>query len=400
MHFLCAYAHCRLDPQYLNYEIDFNTILFGIDGYKESVRVIYSNGELVDVRIYYYRNITINDSNSIRVEKKKKEAPFKDFSDYYNRLCSSVGGTILNAQDGKRKLQYGVVTTISKGYDAPCCAAIAKKYGCNTAVTFHAVGKYAEDSGVDIAKALGYKRILERDPDAYMARKDLVEAEQLSSGEIGSDLCFVAFDDIFSNNIVFTGDRGDSVWAKENSFVNDNFEFDDILSHIGFSERRLWLGYISIPMPLFGASAWSSIQRISNSDEMKPWIMNNDYDRPIPRRIVEEAGVSRNMFGIEKHGAGITFRYDWGTRLKRRLSKAAVNSFNQYLINNKKKHPIQTVQYFWKNRKIYMSRIGVNLGSDRSARDTSQIANATDIRYLIPWSSEVIQKRYKSILER
>jgi hypothetical protein len=33
---------------------------------------------------------------------------------------------------------------------------------------------------------------------------------------------------------------------------------------------------------------------------MIPWRLNNSYDRPIPRRIAEEAGVPRHLFGQKK----------------------------------------------------------------------------------------------------
>ena len=160
MHFLCAYAGLHIDPQYLYYETDFNTILFGIDDYKDTVHVLNEADESIDVHLYYYRNITVTDDNKINVEKKPKITPFKDYFDYLDRLCNSMKSVVKNAQDGNRKFQYDLVTTISKGYDAPCCAVIAKKCGCDTAVTFNAVGKYTEDSGVEIATKLGSKKLL------------------------------------------------------------------------------------------------------------------------------------------------------------------------------------------------------------------------------------------------
>ena len=33
---------------------------------------------------------------------------------------------------------------------------------------------------------------------------------------------------------------------------------------------------------------------------MRPWILGRGYDRPIPRRLVEEAGVARDLFGGSK----------------------------------------------------------------------------------------------------
>ncbi|MGH7793073.1 MAG: hypothetical protein ACREOB_12235, partial [Thermodesulfobacteriota bacterium] len=47
-----------------------------------------------------------------------------------------------------------------------------------------------------------------------------------------------------------------------------------------------------------------AIHPINRSPEMKPWCVVGNYDRPIARRIVEEAGVPRELFGNRKHGGG------------------------------------------------------------------------------------------------
>ncbi|MDE5832358.1 MAG: hypothetical protein K2H64_05150 [Desulfovibrio sp.] len=33
---------------------------------------------------------------------------------------------------------------------------------------------------------------------------------------------------------------------------------------------------------------------------MLPWTLGNAYDRPVPRRLAEEAGVPRELFGMRK----------------------------------------------------------------------------------------------------
>jgi hypothetical protein len=66
---------------------------------------------------------------------------------------------------------------------------------------------------------------------------------------------------------------------------------------------------------------------------MKKWQLNNNYDRPIPRRIIEEAGVPRELFGLNKHGAGFIYKYDWLKIIKTRMSKAA----GEYVLNKYKK---------------------------------------------------------------
>ncbi len=41
---------------------------------------------------------------------------------------------------------------------------------------------------------------------------------------------------------------------------------------------------------------------ITRSEEMGPWTLGVSYDRPIARRLAEEAGVSRALFGQRKMG--------------------------------------------------------------------------------------------------
>jgi len=52
------------------------------------------------------------------------------------------------------------------------------------------------------------------------------------------------------------------------------------------------------------------IVRISRSPEMASWRLNTDYDRPIPRRIAENAGVARHHFGMKKKYIALD-RYMW-----------------------------------------------------------------------------------------
>jgi len=38
---------------------------------------------------------------------------------------------------------------------------------------------------------------------------------------------------------------------------------------------------------------------------MRPWDIGGDYNRPIARRIVEEAGIPREVFAVRKKAAGV-----------------------------------------------------------------------------------------------
>lgn len=169
---------------------------------------------------------------------------------------------------------------ISKGYKAPCCIAIVKEIGGNTALIFSPTGKYAQDSGVDIAKRLGYQNIIEKDEDAYKSRTDMPEIKYLCSG----------------------------IWAVEFRFLF----LKRNMKKISFSREKEAIPYMTA---------------IANSDQMSEWKMNNTYDRSIPRCIVESAGVPREWFGVRKRGAGFSYHFDWMKRIVSRMSSKSGMTF-------------------------------------------------------------------------
>ena len=63
-------------------------------------------------------------------------------------------------------------------------------------------------------------------------------------------------------------------------------------------QHWIWRRCVSFP---------PAIHRIANSPEMDPWRINPGYDRPIARRIAEERGVPRSMFGQVKMGSVVLF---------------------------------------------------------------------------------------------
>ncbi len=398
LYLLMSLNRYKLDKDYLDYETDFNTILFGVNRYKQNIHILDSYDNPCEIQVYYYRNIEINDKNEISVKIKPNVKPFADFEDYYTRLKNDICLLAENSRDKNRRNKYGIVTTISKGYDAPCCAVLAKLAGCDTAVTFKPEGKYAEDCGTEIAKGLGYSTVIERSAEDFKMRSDCIEAMYVASGELGANISFSAFEKDFKDNLVFMGDRGDSIWARDSVNRNNDFSFNDMVSHLGSVEVRLWIGYIQVPMPLYGASQWTSIYDISNSDEMRAWQLNNGYDRPVPRRIVETAGVNREAFGVEKHGAGFVYRFDWMKRIKSKMSLTASSSFEGFVKQNRRFYPIQTIKYFWKMKNLYLFKLGLQR-KPLTSIEISQIPNPTLVRYLIPWGGQVVLNRYKNILK-
>ena len=72
-------------------------------------------------------------------------------------------------------------------------------------------------------------------------------------------------------------------------------------------ELRLNLGFIQLPLPFMGARRKAEVIAITESEEMRPWRINTAYDRPIPRRIAEEAGIPRHAFGQSKYASVVIF---------------------------------------------------------------------------------------------
>lgn len=128
---------------------------------------------------------------------------------------------------------------------------------------------------------------------------------------------------------------------------------------------------------------------------MKKWSLLNDYDRPIPRRVVEECGIPREAFGMKKQGAGFSYSYDWKSRIIKRMSPKTGEDFTNYLKENKKLHLLSSLGFLFKVRRIYLARLGL---SKQTLKDYSEIENPTVVRYLVPWAGKHMLKRYRNAL--
>lgn len=312
--FILYMSGTELDDKYLHYETDLNSILKGVNEYKKIIP-LRNNREL---NLHYFCNIFIDSNLDYKIFEKNSVKPFKNYDDYYVKLITTLKLIVSNAQSKERKFHYGLVSTISKGYDAAACAAVALELGCRTVVTFNEPEKYADDNGECIAQKLGYKNIVKKNANQYLENNSFIEAEFLSSGELGTGIVFTSFEEEFKQNIVFMGERGDKIWDKNRTDANKEMRFEnELYPGTSMTENRLKVGYILLPMPLFGATQWPSIHEISNSKEMEDFSIGGEYDRPIPRRIVETKGVERTMFGMKKIGAGLNYRFDNLNRIKK-----------------------------------------------------------------------------------
>lgn len=236
-------------------------------------------------------------------EQAHAEDTFTSFEEYEDFLRSRILAIRANLQDERRRFKVAPVATISKGYDSAASAAIAKPLDIRSVLTISRVGKRGDDdSGEEIAEKLGIpvKSVIER-RSAYRDY-DLV----LAGLGLFYDFNLTLFDYPDDLTLLVLGTAGDFVWqnALKKEF-NDSHHFLDRLDTTSchLAEWRLHKGVFLANVPSIGASRIDCLKQINDSSAMDPWRIGGDYDRPIPRRILEQQGVRRDKFGIKKRGS-------------------------------------------------------------------------------------------------
>lgn len=300
--FALEQSHTELDDAYPWYLADFRSISLGLRRCIRDIKV-KPVGRLT---LHYHQNIFVTETLDVIEGGKRESDPFPTFQSYYDFLHKKVSAICLNAGSKSRQISYDPVTTVSNGYDSVVCAVLAKMVGCRDAVTVRdaraskldRAEQGVDDSGSDIARRLGMNcvEIGRRD---YLESKTLDEAEFYSTGWRGGEMVFVPLEEALEGKILFTGYYGGRVWDRNQHKVSPHIEGGDG-SGTSFTDYRLRVGFVHLPVPYLGCTALPSIHAISNSIEMKSWSLNKRYDRPIPRRIIEASNIPRTLFGQVK----------------------------------------------------------------------------------------------------
>lgn len=318
---LLATAQDQLIPNYLLYGVHFSSIVNGIYNHDKFIPTMSGNR----VELFYYCSLAINDNLEMHRLPKKDLPDFETYGHYVDLLTSEIQQVIANAADSSRKTTFKPLATVSSGYDSPAAAVFAKFAGCTEAVTFTSArgerGAGEEnDSGTSIGNALGM-HVHEYARMDYMTRQDSPELEFLGYGAQES-----AWEDRLVGRVLFTGFHGDKVWDKNCSSVTAHVVRGDPSGH-SLCDFRLRTGWIHLPVPFLGVTRHASIHKISNSADVARWTLNNGYDRPIPRRLVEEEGVPRGWFGLHKRAVGVVVEREG---LEQTLTANSLTSFREY----------------------------------------------------------------------
>lgn len=400
--FILAESREEIDPHFLLYTVWMASIVDGLRDYRRWIPT--KSGSRIS--LFYHCNIKIGADLGIEEFPKDAVQNFKSFNTYKSYLTNITEAIFENSTDHNRLAKYRPVTTISAGYDSPAAAVFAKGIGCKEALTFKQArgeepGQY-EDCGATIAYKLGME-VKEYERLGYLDKLGCPEKEFTGYGAQE-----VVWENELPGALLFTGFHGDKVWARFCKNTSPHIVRGDPSGH-NLAEFRLRVGWIHMPIPFIGCTSQKSICQISTSQEMMPWRMDNGYDRPIPRRIVEESGIERNAFGLKKRATGVALD---AKRLEMGLTAETLNEYENYISHHWSHSCELRSRTFELMKKLTSKNLILNTRISRKIKSISGVK--VDFPLLIPsrfrvgrfgeiekhallfqWSVEKLMSRYK-----
>lgn len=391
---LLALSKAEIDPTYPNYYQDFTTIIHGLSKYKKNIVT-----SLGDIHITFFGLVIWNGNNATYALKKLEHRDFSNFSRYEQFLQKNLKELAHNSSDPGRKQRYQFLATASSGYDSPAIAALAYQAGCKDALCIDKDRFGATENGEQVATYLKLNPIkIERDAWQQL---DGIEKFFLAADGTAEAVSLASAETTLSGRVLLTGYHGDKVWAKDTQDLSEDIVRGDA-SGLSLAEYRLKAGFIHCPITFWGIRQIRDINRLSNAAEMQPWDIPGDYSRPIPRRIIESAGVPRDIFGISKKAAAISS--------KEFLSPSTFKMYQTWLAQNRmewlkrgKFPPILNRRY-----EQITEHISVKLESAlrktpflwRLAPSNSLDRPSPLRRYVFAWAISEIKKYYSSAFNK
>jgi hypothetical protein len=320
----------ELDPACDRYDLINKSIIRGINGYTS--RIPTRRGF---VERLMHRNLMVDGVGTALLDKPA--APrFSSFDDYHSYLDAACRRLLANARDKDRSLPFIVATTQSKGYDTTAVNAVARKYGIDVAYTISKAkgrgvfadgeeGEQSDDDGAEICRILGLENVVQIDRREF-TRAPETERLLYAALDANDDANFLGICERLpaQPSLLLTGTLGE-IWYPSRLYnawrepsVGADLPRWDLGTH-GLTELRLSSGFVHAPLIYLGARNRDDIFAISDSGQMQPWSIAGAYNRPIPRRIAEQAGVPRHAFGQRKMATVVEAaapRLPWGQELR------------------------------------------------------------------------------------
>lgn len=278
----------------------------GIDRYSN---LFFDTGRFTWFRFMFY-NFKIDIHGNFKVMPIYLSKIFHDFQSYRVFLTTKTGELFSNAISSVRNIKYKPLTMVSGGYDSPAVSVIAKENGCERCATIEVEVYGVYESGDKIAQTIGFRPVKKKHPlgkkisnlNDYFGKKiEKLAGEFIATDGTGDDFVFKALNDMVAETVLISGTYGDPIWE----YNSDLPKGLPVRTPFGKSitEYRLSKGFIFFAMAYMGARYPQIVRKISRSQEMKKYDIGGSYNRPVPRRIIEEAGVRRGDFAKTKVAA-------------------------------------------------------------------------------------------------
>jgi hypothetical protein len=398
-----------LSPSYPRYSQDIETIGEGIQNYQR-----FWQTSAGSVQFTYFNNLLWDGRVLETLAKPGGDEDFRDFESYHGFLSSCMEAIIRNAASGVRQYPFKPIATLSTGYDSPTVATIARQFGCDEVISFDKARGGVSDSGEAIARNLGLKQYTV-DTETWRSIP-FAEVPFIAGCDIGESI-YAPAEPHLQRRLLLTGYPGDGIWGTDTTNIDTDLKRKD-RSGLALTEYRLWAGFLHCPVPHWGGRQKREIKQITQSPEMQPWsLAHTNYNRPIARRIVESAGVPRELFGMEKKAAGRIIseeflspaslqdylvwlrqhRSDWLRQA--RLPPVRSMRFDHWLhtYTNFPRRVVVSLRHRCKDLPLVggiMSRVLLKL--ERWLRPPTPLEVRNLRRYVFPWAVERAKERYWS----
>lgn len=293
---LLTVLELQCDPLYPYYYDDIFSITRGINHYARHFAT-----DRGDVILHYFRNLAWDNKQLHTLEKPLSKPVLRDFADYRNFMVSSLTALCNNFKSPGRNTTYQSVSNASLGYDSLAVSVLSMEIGNRDVISFEKGRSGYDDSGAHLIEQLGMSPVI-LDRSAWH-QAPFSELPFLAADACGRDTIFYSARQWLNQRVLLSGYHGGAMWDRFGHIFDPDLSRKDNagLSH---TEFRLIHGYLHVPVPMLGATSVKQIQTINRSEEMTPWrLRKRFYDRPLPRRIIEEAGIDRDSFGTKKNAA-------------------------------------------------------------------------------------------------
>jgi hypothetical protein len=294
---LAAVLEFGFDPWYPWYYEDFSSICQGLDKHRSHVQ-----SDLGAVQLVYHRNLEWDGARLRILEKPANGEKFVDFASYRNYLETILVRLGANIRAPQRSHGYTPLSTCSSGYDSLAVTVLSRAIGNQQALCVPHDRLYRDDNGADLVRRLGMQPLVIARDD--WRREPFSEVPFIVGDACGRDVWLAGAQVHLRRRVLLTGKYGGAIWHWPSKGYGPELGHNDPAG-LSLTEYRLQAGFLHCPVPAIGARLINTVQEISGSNEMLPWSLGGSYDRPVPRRIIEEAGIERGTFAKSKAATGI-----------------------------------------------------------------------------------------------